>query len=85
MRNFEYTVKDKLGIHARPAGQLVKIAKELDSEITVAKGESKVGAKKLIALMGLGIKCGDTIKISISGGNEEASERAMRDFLSANL
>lgn len=85
MKTFEYTVKDKLGIHARPAGLLVKAAKALDSEITLAKGESSVGATKLIALMGLGVKCGDTIKISISGGDEEASERAMKDFFSTNL
>lgn len=85
MRTFEYTIKDKLGIHARPAGMLAKTAKELDSDITVAKGERAVGASKLIALMGLGVKCGDTITISISGGDEEASEKAMKDFLSANL
>ena len=85
MRTFEYTIKDKLGIHARPAGMLAKTAKGLDSEITVAKGERAVGASKLIALMGLGVKCGDTITISISGGDEETSEKAMKDFLDANL
>ncbi|MBQ7132732.1 MAG: HPr family phosphocarrier protein [Oscillospiraceae bacterium] len=85
MRTFEYTIKDKLGIHARPAGMLAKTAKGLDSEITVAKGERAVGASKLIALMGLGVKCGDTITISISGGDEETSEKAMKDFLGANL
>lgn len=85
MRTFDYTIKDELGIHARPAGMLAKTAKALNSEITITKDGKTVGAAKLIALMGLGVKCGDTITVSISGGNEEASEKTMREFLSANL
>lgn len=85
MRSFEYTIKDALGIHARPAGMLAKLAKEQDSDITIQKGDRTVGAAKLMALMGLGVKCGDTITVTVNGGNEEASERAMKEFLNANL
>lgn len=85
MKTFTYTIKDELGIHARPAGLLAKTAKALDSEITISKGEKNVGAAKLMALMGLGVKCGDTIIVTINGGNEDASERAMREVLEANL
>ena len=85
MKTFEYTIKDKLGIHARPAGMLAKTAKALDSEITITKGEKAVGAAKLMALMGLGVKCGDTITVTVSGGDEDASEKAMKQFLESNL
>ena len=85
MKTFEYTIKDELGIHARPAGMLAKTAKALDSEITIAKGEKSAGASKLMALMGLGVKCGDTITVTINGGDEEASEKTMKEFLEANL
>lgn len=85
MKTFEYTIKDELGIHARPAGMLAKTAKALDSEITITKGEKSAGASKLMALMGLGVKCGDTITVTINGGDEEASEKAMKEFLEANL
>lgn len=85
MKTFTYTIKDELGIHARPAGLLAKTAKALDSEITISKGEKTVGAAKLMALMGLGVKCGDTITVTINGGNEDASERAMREVLEDNL
>lgn len=85
MKTFTYTITDKLGIHARPAGMLAKTAKALDSTITVTKGEKSADAAKLIALMALGAKCGDTITITVSGGNEEASEKAMADFLKDNL
>ncbi len=85
MKTFVYIIKDELGIHARPAGMLAKTAKALDSEITITKGERTVGAAKLMALMGLGIKCGDTITVNINGGDEAASEKVMKEFLEANL
>lgn len=85
MKTFTYTIKDELGIHARPAGMLAKTAKALDSEITITKGEKTVGAAKLIALMGLGVKCGDTITVTANGGNEDASIEAIKSFLEANL
>ena len=85
MRTFEYTIKDKLGIHARPAGLLVNAVRALDSEVTVPKGAKTVGGAKLIALMGLGVKCGDTITVTVSGGDERASENALKEFLEKNL
>ena len=85
MRTFDYTIKDELGIHARPAGMLAKTAKALDSSIIIRKGDKSAGASRLMALMGLGVKCGDTITVTIDGGNEEASESAMKEFLSTNL
>lgn len=85
MRTFEYTIKDKLGIHARPAGLLVNAVRALNSEVAVTKGAKTVGGAKLIALMGLGVKCGDTITVTVSGGDERASENALKEFLEKNL
>ena len=85
MRSFTYTIKDELGIHARPAGMLAKTAKALDSEITITKGEKTVGAAKLMALMGLGVKCGDTITVTANSGNEDAALEEMKSFLEKNL
>lgn len=85
MKQFSYTIKDELGIHARPAGMLAKAAKALDSDITITKGGKTAGAAKLMALMGLGVKCGDTVTVTIEGGNEAASEKAMQEFFEANL
>ncbi len=85
MRKFDYTIKDELGIHARPAGLFVKTAKALDSEITVEKDGKTASASRLMALMGLAVKCGDTITITIKGGNEEKSEGEIRNFLERTL
>lgn len=77
MKQFEYVIKDELGVHARPAGLLVKAAKEFDSEIVITKGEKSANAKKLIALMGLAIKQGERITVKISGEDEEKAAAEM--------
>ena len=78
MKQFQYVITDPVGIHARPAGLLVKAAKALDSTVTVEKvGGKSSAATKLMAVMGLGVKGGDTVTVTVEGGNEEASLQAM--------
>lgn len=85
MKTFTYTIKDELGIHARPAGMLAKTAKGFESTVTIEKDGKAVNAQKLMMLMGLGVKCGDTITVTVEGADEETAAKAMEDFLSANL
>lgn len=86
MKKFEYTIKEASGIHACPAGLLVKEAKALDSTITLANAEGKTAAAtKLMAVMGLGIKQGDTVTVMVEGGDEEASVATMEKFFGENL
>lgn len=86
MKQFQYVITDPIGIHARPAGLLVKAAKALDSTVTVEKvgGKSTV-ATKLMAVMGLGVKGGDMVTVTVEGGNEEASLQVMEQFFKENL
>lgn len=85
MLSFTYTIKDELGIHARPAGLLVKTAKESDSKIIIQKGEKTAEATKLMAVMAMGIKCGDEVEIKVEGGDEEKTLAAMKSFFEKNL
>lgn len=85
MKTFTYTIKDAVGIHARPAGLLVKLVKSLDSTVTITKVDKSVNASQLMKLMGMGIKCGDTVNFTIEGGNEDASAKAVEDFMNENL
>ncbi len=85
MKTFEYTVKDSMGLHARPAGMLAKAAKGFESEITITKGDKTVSCTRLMAVMGMGVKCGDTVTFSISGNDEEAAEKAISEFVNSNL
>ncbi len=87
MKQFTYTIKDPVGLHARPAGMLAKFAKGLDSTITITKGDGSKSAeaKKLMAVMGLGVKTGETVTVTIEGGNEDANAAAMEQFFKENL
>ena len=86
MTTFNYTSTDPVGIHARPAGLLVKEIKSFaGSAVTITKGEKSVNALKLMALMQMGIKQGDTVTVSIDGGDEAAVAAALENFFKANL
>ena len=85
MKTFDHTIKDEVGIHARPAGQLVKEAKKYESKITVSINGKSAEATKLMAVMGLGIKCGQTVEVIAEGADEEAACGAMKAFFEANL
>ena len=85
MYQFTYTIKDPVGIHARPAGLLSKEGKKYKSTITVEKNGTEVNVLKLIALMKLGVKCGETVTVKIEGEDEAAAGPAMEAFFSANL
>ena len=85
MKQFNYTIKDEVGIHARPAGMLAKTAKEFQSEIIIEKDGKTVNATKLMMLMGMGIKCGDTVTVTVTGEDEEVATDALQDFFSTNL
>lgn len=86
MKAFEYVITDPVGIHARPAGLLVKeIKKYAGSTVTITKGEKTVNMLKLMALMGMGIKQGDTVTVQVEGGDEEAVASAIETFFKENF
>lgn len=85
MKSFEYTVKDELGIHARPAGLLVKEAKKFESECTITKDGKTKKLTQLMMLMSLGVKQGDTVTVSVDGADEDAAVAALKEFFENNL
>ena len=85
MKQFTYTITDPVGIHARPAGMLAKFAKALDSAVAITNGEKSASATKLMAVMGLGIKTGETITVTVEGGDEEANAAAVEKFCKENM
>lgn len=85
MKTFEYVIKDAVGIHARPAGLLTKEAKRYESKILIKKGDKQADATRLMALMGMGIKCGETITVEVDGADEDAAAAGLQQFLADNL
>lgn len=85
MKIFEYVITDEMGIHARPAGTLVKEAKKYASEIVVTCNNASADATKLMALMSLGVKKGMKVEVMVNGRDENAAFDAMEKFFKENL
>ncbi len=85
MKEFTYVITDEIGIHARPAGMLVKEAKAFTSKITLEANGKSADATKLMAVMSLGVKNGAEVVIKAEGEDEDAAIAKMEAFMKENL
>lgn len=87
MKKINYTVTAEAGIHARPAGLLVKKAASFKSDIKILHEQrgSEADLKRLMAVMALGVKQGDSIVLSVEGEDEEEAANALEAFLKENF
>lgn len=84
MKTFTYELKDPMGLHARPAGQLVKIAAGFTCAITIESPKGKADAKRIMAIMRLAAKQGTVITVTCEGEDEEAAAATVQKFLEEN-
>ena len=80
MKEFNFKFKDENGMHARPAGKLVKAASEFGSDIEIICGPKFADSKKLFSLMKMGIKYNDDVTIRINGEDEIEAEKSLKKF-----
>jgi len=85
MKTFNYVITDEVGLHARPAGLLVKEAGKYTSNITVESNGKSADSKRIIAIMGLGVKKDDEVTVNIEGSDEDAAFEALQTFFTENL
>lgn len=85
MKSFQYTIKDEVGIHARPAGLLSKKAQEFESRITVECNGKSAQAARLMSIMSLGAKKGTEITVKAEGTDEEQAAKELLSFFEQNL
>lgn len=85
MKTIDFIINNEHGLHARPAGQFVNVASGFCSTITVKKEDKSASGKGLFALMELGIKPGQSIKVEIEGADEQAAHDAIKNFLDVNF
>lgn len=85
MTEFEYTLTDPLGIHARPAGQLVNEAKKYKCAIKLSTRGKDADAKRIFAVMGLGARCSDTLKVTCEGEDEKEAASALKRLLEGHF
>lgn len=85
MKEFNYKITDAAGIHARPAGILVKEAKKFGSTAAILVNGKQGDLKKIFTVMGLGAKQGDTVTIQVTGADEGEAAAAIEAAFKANL
>ncbi len=81
MRSFMYTIKAPVGMHARHAGLLVREAGRYQSDITLSLGDREANARSVLALMGLGIRQGDLVKMTVEGEDEDSAAAELKNFM----
>jgi len=77
----DFTILNKLGIHARPAAQFVKMANRYQSDIMVEKDGEEVDGKSIMGLMMLAAGHGSVIAVSAEGSDEDAALEAIGDLI----
>ncbi|MGX8708815.1 MAG: HPr family phosphocarrier protein [bacterium] len=85
MQTFQYKVRDEDGLHARPAGLLVKCTQSCGSDVRISLGEKKMDAKKLFAIMSLCVQQNDTVTFHIEGKDEQSDCMKLKEFCQKNL
>ena len=85
LKQVQYTIKSELGVHARPPRLLVKLAKQYTSTVTIEKNGKTCDMRKLMAVMGMGIRQGETITVTAEGEDEAAAIEAVEKFLTENV
>jgi phosphocarrier protein len=85
MKEFKHVIADPLGMHARPAGMLVKAVAAYASKITINAPTGTADARRLMALMKLAAKQGMELTVTVDGADEETAAAELRSFLAANL
>lgn len=85
MKEFKYVIKDKFGMHARPAGLFVKEAATFASTVKIAANGKEADAKRILGVMSLGIKEGHEVTVTAEGADEDKAIESLKAFLTANV
>lgn len=85
MVSFSHKIRNEAGLHARPAGLLVKEVEKLSSAVTIEKEGRRGDAKRIFALMSLSAKQNDEITVILEGEKEEEEARRLRAFFEENI
>lgn len=85
MQTFQYTIKDEVGLHARPAGMLTKFAQGCSSDIKIVLNGKTADAKRLFSVMALGAKKDQKLVFEIIGAQEQEDCAKLREFCEQNI
>ncbi len=81
MKELNAKIIDPVGLHARPASELVQIASKFDSDVSLIANGKTANAESIISIMALGVKCGDEITIQAEGSDEASAIKEIENKL----
>ena len=76
-----FTIRNKLGLHARPSAQITQTASRYQSEVFIAKDGRRVNAKSIMGVMMLAAGCGSVVTIETAGADEEQAMAALGELI----
>ncbi len=81
----DFTINNKLGLHARPAAKLTQVAAQFQSEIFIAKSDRRVNAKSIMGVMMLAAGPGSIVTVDAEGADESAAVDAIGELIDAGF
>ena len=81
----DFTISNKLGLHARPSAQLTQVASRFASEVWIAKGGRRVNAKSIMGVMMLAAGCGSVVVVDADGPDEAAALDAVGALIASGF
>ena len=85
MKELQITVKNEVGLHARPAASFVTAALKFQSDITVVKDDKSANGKSLISILALGVGYGDIVSIKALGEDEDVAVETLKELIKNKL
>jgi phosphocarrier protein HPr len=81
----QLTIVNKLGLHARPAAQFVKLAAKFKSEIWLEKDDETVNGKSIMGLMMLAAGCGAVLTVTVEGPDEATAMEGIENLIASGF
>ncbi len=81
----EFTISNKMGMHARPAAQFVKRASKYQCNVWVEKDDEPVNGKSIMGLMMLAVGRGEKIKVTTEGSDAEAAMADLEELVAGGF
>ena len=85
LTGFDYSITDPVGLHARPAARLAKLAGQYDCAVTLSANGKTASAKDLVEIMKLGAAKGTVLSVSAEGPDAQAALQAVKQYLVQRL
>jgi len=80
-----FTIRNKLGLHARPSAQITQTASRFQSEVYLAKEGRRVNAKSIMGVMMLAAGCGSVVTVETAGADEEQALAAVGELIDSGF